>query len=258
MSQPHPALSPRQRFLQERQRRQNVTFAVTIVVMLVLALLSALILTGIVPVPFGNSFSKAEKFATSGKVPCPPEKTLPVDPASVKVQVLNTTSRQGIASEATEMLTAAGFAPAEPGNYSTEYAGTVEIDTGIAGVVDAYTVARFFPNSKVILTDATDKSVTVLLGTLYDGALNADEIQQILNSTDALTAPAQCLPLSDDDLERIANGGQSGAQSGQSGQSGETPESGASSTVDVVPVPDESNTPSASGHATQEQDVDGQ
>ncbi|MDK7160457.1 LytR family transcriptional regulator, partial [Pauljensenia sp. UMB3104] len=96
-------LSPRQRFLQERQRRQNMTFAVTIVIMLVLALLSALILTGIVSAPFGNSFSKAEKFATSGKVPCPPEKALPVDPASVKVQVLNTTSRQGIASDATEM-----------------------------------------------------------------------------------------------------------------------------------------------------------
>lgn len=34
--------------------------------------------------------------------------------------------------------------------------------------------------------------------------------------------------------------------------------SGATSTAEVAPVPDESNTPSASGHATQEQDADGQ
>lgn len=34
--------------------------------------------------------------------------------------------------------------------------------------------------------------------------------------------------------------------------------SGATSTAEVAPVPGESNTPSASGHATQEQDADGQ
>ena len=54
---PRTALTPRQRFLRERQQRQNTTFAVIGVVMLVAAVVASLVFTGIIPVPFGNDFS---------------------------------------------------------------------------------------------------------------------------------------------------------------------------------------------------------
>lgn len=212
-------LTPRQRFLKERQRRQNLVFAVTGAVMAAVALLSVLVLSGLVPVPFADGFSKATKYAEAGSVPCPLEGAAPVAASSITVQVLNTTSRQGIASEATTMLENAGYAPLEAGNSTPEYAGVVEIDAGPAGVNDAYTVARFFPKSKVVLTEATDKTVTVLLGTFYDGPLAADALKRTMESTAALAAPKTCLPLSEEDAARASStapesGAQSDAQSG--------------------------------------------
>ncbi len=215
-----PALTPRQRFLKERQRKQTLTFALTTAIMAALALVSGLVLTGLLPVPFGNAFSKPIKYASAGLVPCPPEGATPVSPESVKVQVLNTTSRQGLALTASTMLTNIGYSPLEAGNATPEYSGTAEINAGPAAVVDAYTVARFFPKSKVVLTESTDRTVTVLLGTFYDPTVSPDELHRISESKAAFKAPAGCLPLSDDDLaaleapQSLQSGAQSGAQSG--------------------------------------------
>ena len=57
---PRTALTPRQRFLRERQQRQNTTFTIIGGVMIVAALLAALVFTGILPIPFGNSFSEPD------------------------------------------------------------------------------------------------------------------------------------------------------------------------------------------------------
>lgn len=215
-----PALTPRERFLKERQRKQNLIFAVTTAVMAALVLLSLLVLTGLIPVPIGDEFSKATKYASAGTRPCPAGEAKPVDPASIRVQVLNTTSRQGLAASGTNLLKSVGYTPLEAGNASPEYAGTVEIDVGPAGVNEAYTVARFFPKSKVVLTEATDKTVSVLLGTFYDDSLSADDAKRISASQANLQAPSGCLPLSDEDEARALapatsqSGAQSGAQSG--------------------------------------------
>lgn len=215
------ALTPRQRFLKERQRKQTLTFALTTAVMTLFALVSGLVLMGVVPVPFGNSFSQPVKYASAGTIPCPPEGATPVAPESVTVQVLNTTSRQGLALTASTMLTNMGYAPLEPGNAAPEYSGTAEIDAGPAAIIDAYTVARFFPKSKVVLTESTDKTVTVLLGTFYDPAISPDELQRISQSTSAFSVPTGCLPLSDEDLAALktSQSAQSAAQS--DAQSGE-------------------------------------
>ena len=50
-------LTPRQRFLRERQQRQNTTFAIVGVSLITVVVLAVLVFTGIVPVPFGNDFS---------------------------------------------------------------------------------------------------------------------------------------------------------------------------------------------------------
>lgn len=227
MTSQMPALTPRQRFLKTRQRRQALTFTVTGAILAAVAIVSVLVLAGIVPVPIGNEFSHAVKYAKPGDVPCPTSSTL-VDPAGIRVQVLNTTSRPGLASDATNMLSTAGYTPLEPGNAVSEYPGKVEIDAGPNAVDAAYTVARFFPGSKVVLTESTDTTVTVLLGNFYDGPLSADDVQRIIDSRDPIRAPKNCVALNtdeeaEDDAEQSAS---SGEQSGAEAEEAESGESG--------------------------------
>ena len=64
------------------------------------------------------------------------------------------------------------------------------------GVDNAYSVARFFPGAHVRLTEATDSTVTVELGTFYDDAMSAEDVQRVLKSTDPIEQPAKCRPMS--------------------------------------------------------------
>ena len=176
---PRPALTPRQRFLRERQQRQNTTFAVIGIAMIVAAVAAALVFTGIVPVPFGNDFSVKVKYAETGDIPCPTADAKPVAPSQVTVTVINTTQHQGLASKATDMLSTAGFKTEEPANSDA-----------------AYSVARFFPGSHVRLSDAEDATVTVELGTFYDDTMSAEDVQRVLKSNDSIEQPAKCRPMS--------------------------------------------------------------
>ena len=195
-NEPSPALTPRQRFLRERQQRQNLTFVVVGGALLVVAVIATLVFTGIVPVPFGNSFSVKVKYAEVGDIPCPTANSKPVAPSQVSVTVINTTQHQGLASKATDMLTTAGFQTEEPKNDDIEYTGRVRITAGPNGVDNAYSVARFFPGAHVRLTDSQDAAVTVELGTFYDDAMSAEDVQRVLKSTDPIAQPAKCRPMS--------------------------------------------------------------
>lgn len=192
---PRTALTPRQRFLRERQQRQNTTFTIIGGVMIVAALLAALVFTGILPIPFGNSFSECIKYAETGDIPCPTENSKPVAPSQVSVTVINTTQHPGLASKASNMLETAGFQTQEPDNADVEYTGKVRITAGASAVDAAYSVARFFPGSHVRLSDATDSNVKVELGTFYDGAMSAEDVQRVLKSTDTIKQPAKCRPM---------------------------------------------------------------
>lgn len=164
--------------------------------MIVIAALAALVFSGIVSIPFGNSFSVKVKYAEVGDIPCPTADSKPVAPSQVSVTVINTTQHQGLASKATDMLTTAGFQTEEPKNDDIEYTGRVRITAGPNGVDNAYSVARFFPGAHVRLTDSQDAAVTVELGTFYDDAMSAEDVQRVLKSTDPIAQPAKCRPMS--------------------------------------------------------------
>jgi len=131
---PHPALTPRERFLRERQQRQNTTFSIIGVAMIAAAVLAALVFTGLLPIPFGNGFSEKIKYAEVGDVPCPIQSAKPVPPSQVSVTVINTTQHAGLASKASDMLATAGFQMQEPGNAEVEYTGKVRITAGASAV----------------------------------------------------------------------------------------------------------------------------
>lgn len=209
-------MSRRQRYLENRQRKQNLTFSITASVMAVLVILSLLVLTGIVKMPFSDKFSEAVHYADTGDVPCPSTGATPVPADEITVQVLNATSQQGLATTVTTMLTSVGYTALDPGNADSEYAGSVEIDAGPRGVDAAYTVARLFPESRIILTESTDSTVTVIVGTFYDGVQSDEDAKKTAESTSALQGQTGCLALNP---ETMQSGEQSGSQSGS--QSGE-------------------------------------
>lgn len=212
MNHQPPRLTARQRYLENRQRKQNLTFSVTASVMSVLVIVSLLVILGVVVLPFGQTFSASVKVARAGDIPCPTAGATPADPASVTVQVLNATSQGGLAGTVTQMLKKQGFTMLEPANASSEVPTAVEIDAGPRAVDDAYTVARFFPDARITLTNSTDSTVTVIVGTFYAGVLGDDEAAKVAKDTGKLTGQAKCLPIDPLLLQE-----QSGAQSGQSG-----------------------------------------
>ena len=193
MSAPQPQLTRRELYRRERQLKQNSIFSIVFSVMAGVSVLSLLVLTGILPIPFLNGFSAKVEYASAGDIPCPSEETQPLAASGIKVQVLNTTSRSGVARDASDMLKTVGFQVADPSNSSPEYAASAQIQAGPQSVDQAYTVARFFPSSRVTLTDNTEPGVTVLLGSLYNGALTAEDLQRVQENHDNLKGPSTCL-----------------------------------------------------------------
>ena len=56
MSAPQPQLSRRELYRRERQLKQNSVFSIVVSVMAGLSVLSLLVLSGILPIPFLNGF----------------------------------------------------------------------------------------------------------------------------------------------------------------------------------------------------------
>lgn len=188
-------LTPRQKFLRDRQRRQNKVFAILVMSMAGALAIALILLSGLVSLPFGNEFSAKVSYATAGQIPCPSEGAMPSAPASVHVQVLNGTSRPGIAGSATEILRELGFQADDPQNAGQDYPGSVEISSGPRAVDDAWTVARLFPGARVTLTQATDRRVLITLGAFYDKPIIAEDAARAASNKDPLEKPKHCLPV---------------------------------------------------------------
>ena len=221
MAQQTPRSTPRQRYLEDRQRKQSVAFSVTGAFLAAAVVCSLAVLTGVVTLPLTNDFARGADYATIGDIPCPSPSSRPPDPASITVQVLNATSQQGIAADATNMLTDAGFTTVEAANTEAQVISAAEIDVGPRGVDAGYSVARLFPDARITLTDAEDATVTVILGSFYEGTLTAEDSAAALENTSMMSGDPDCKVV-DTEMLTSQSGTQSGEQSGdQSGsQSG--------------------------------------
>lgn len=223
MSQHPTPISTRQRFLENRQRRQNKIFTVIATAMAALLVLATLVASGLVTLPFEEKFSQAVHFADVGTTPCPSEGALPSNPEDVQVRVLNGTSRQGLASEASTMLSTAGFQMQEAGN-AAEYPGAVLIQATALSVDKAWTAARYFQGSRVELVDGSDPVVTIILGAFYDKALSHEDAARITANREPLRGSDKCNPLNPETVEKLQELRE--AQSGELPQSSEAPAGG--------------------------------
>lgn len=137
----------------------------------VIALLALLLLTGLVwwRVLHRNDTGSAASTCPTPTTSAPAVTTLPA-PASVTVQVLNSTSRTGIAARARTLLTDAGFqSPAaatnDPGKKVVK--GVAEIRYGAASANAAKLVALYLPGATLVPTAAKSPTVVISLGLGY-------------------------------------------------------------------------------------------
>lgn len=210
-------------FRRRRTKRQTLVFGFAILGMVVALALGFLGLTGSILLPIGDEFSKKEVFATPGSTPCPTAGARPVDPEGARVRVFNTSSRPGLATAVGESLEALGYELAGADN-APSYRGNVKIEAGPRGVDDAYTVARYFgSDTRIVLTDAEDRTLTIILGLNFEGMPPQGEMDEIFASHAALVPLSGC-----EKVEEPVGGWE--LQSGQSGQSGEEPDSGEDAT----------------------------
>jgi hypothetical protein len=114
----------------------------------------------------GSSASCATHPASSSTAPAP--QALPA-PGDITVQLLNSTTRGGIAAKARTVLVGDGFnSPKEAANDRHKVRGVAEIRYGPAAEKAARLLAFYFPGAKLVPVP-TNKTATVVvsLGTRY-------------------------------------------------------------------------------------------
>lgn len=165
--------------------------------MAVLLLLAMLVWTGVLPFPFDRNFTAApdpNKVVT----PCLPADAEPVDLATISANVYNSTSRSGIAAEAASQLSGVGVSVGTTDNWVAQsLQEPARIQAGPSGVVAAYTLAQYIPDSVIQFNaDTTNDVLTVILGAEWNGLISPEAVAQE-NPESTLTSLKGCVPLDD-------------------------------------------------------------
>jgi len=124
-----------------------------------------------------------------------PASALPA-PAEVTVQLLNSTTRGGIAAKARTVLIADGFSsPKEADNDKRKVRGVAEIRYGPAAEKGARLLAFYFPGAKLVPNPA-DKSTTVVvsLGSKYKKVTSPEAVKTALTRAHLVTASPSPTP----------------------------------------------------------------
>ena len=128
--------------------------------------------------------------------PCPsasPVATLPA-PASVTLQVLNATTRAGIAAKARTTLIGDGFQipkPAANDSPKKKVPGVAEIRYGPSGRQGALLLRYYFPGAKLVITPSKTRVVVVSLGSRYRSVASPAAVQAAMKVAKvAVAAPS--------------------------------------------------------------------
>ncbi|HEX3336754.1 MAG TPA: LytR C-terminal domain-containing protein [Jatrophihabitans sp.] len=126
--------------------------------------------------------------------PTPTTVTTLVAPESVTVQVLNATSRTGIAAKARTTLIGDGFQiPRLAANDSpkNKIPGVAEIRYGPSGKPGATVLRYYFPGAKMVVTSIKTSVVTVSLGSRYRSVASPAAVQRAMQADKvAVAAPS--------------------------------------------------------------------
>src|SRR5690606_35227536 len=143
-------IAARKRKLRRRHKRerQAVIFGGVLAGLAAIGLGAAAVWTGSMDAPFARDFTtaSASPSATTAAVPCVPADTLPVAYDSITVEILNATSRQGLAGSVADLLGQRGFVIDGTDNYPTRLRGTARVAFGAQRIAAAYTLAPHNPD----------------------------------------------------------------------------------------------------------------
>jgi len=192
----------RARALRKRHQRerQAVVFGSLVAGLGVLGLGAAAIYTDVLPAPFLNRpFSTptpADNAWVLPPAPCPPEETLPIAVSNVTVNVLNSSTRAGMAGTTATDLEERGFVVAGTGNADDPKTPLPsEIHFGEAGIAAAYTLAAQLADPVLVLDTREDETVDLLLGDTFPGLIDAASVA--LDPGSPLIGVAGCVAIED-------------------------------------------------------------
>lgn len=178
-------------YLENRRRKETVLFSRISVVLVILLGFSALLASGILPLPFLDNFSEKIHYAETGDTPCPIGDQ-PLKPKKIKVAILNGTDINKLATKTGASLKTLKFQIISMANADNpDYSTPALILTSPKLVDQAYTLGLALPNSKIQLGHVNE--LTVILGQGFTAPLEQKEFNRLLNRS--FDAPKSCLPV---------------------------------------------------------------
>jgi hypothetical protein len=148
-------------------------------------LLALSLLTGLVwwRVLHRSDSAKAASPPSSCSASATPTVTVVPAPAAVTVNVLNSTSKTGLAAQVTALLAGAGFKTGTPNNDESTRApvtGIAEIRYGPAGASAAKLLLFYVPGAVLVPDTRTDASVDLALGAKYTAMVASSDVAKAL------------------------------------------------------------------------------
>lgn len=159
--------------------------------MAVVALVSALVWTGVLPA-LQPAFSRAETGPESITVACPPADATPLPYDQVTANVYNGSGEEGLAGTTADALRANGISVGTVGNWPDSAPVPAMIVAGDDGLTQAYTLARLVPESVVTTDDRDGTAVDLVLGKAGTPPLTPDAAAA-LTTGEPFIAPQGCV-----------------------------------------------------------------
>lgn len=189
------ALSPRAKRRRRLQQRQTVIFGTIIAALVFVTGFAWLTYTGVIPSPWTRDISYPDKLETSDEMVCPPEGAYTVDFSEITANVYNGSDQGGLATSISTNLREAGVTVDEVGNWPSIVLSDGQIQTGVSGIVAAYTIQQIFPEWQVMIDDRQTATIDVIPGHYYsdNDSLAADDFE----AGTAIEPPSACVPEED-------------------------------------------------------------
>lgn len=97
---------------------------------------------------------------------------------TVRLNVLNATSRGGLAATVADQFTARGYTVASVGNSDTTYSGIAVVVSGVKGQAAAFNIQRNLAGTDYFQDNREDESVDVIITPGYEGLVEPQLVDQ--------------------------------------------------------------------------------
>lgn len=129
------------------------------------------IMNGVIKVPTAIASKAPSSLCPSATFDYVPNET-------VQLNVLNATSRSGLAATVADQFTARGYKVASVGNSDTAYSGIGVVVSGVKGQAAAFNIQRNLAGTDYFQDNREDESVDVIITPGYEGLVEPQLVDQ--------------------------------------------------------------------------------